>query len=106
MQSDKRSVRILAVEWADGRKFGRKLQQVLRKDMPHFESDGFEFAIAFALVLRAERTFLSVRTLARMRMVDDAFALVRAMVEKIINAEYIFLAGMDAAEDYIQFGAF
>jgi hypothetical protein len=28
------------------------------------------------------------------------------MVEKVINAEYILLVGMSAAEDYIQFAAF
>ena len=106
MKQDPQSIRVLGVELAAARKLARKLQKVLRKDMPKFESDGFEFAIGFALLLRAERTFLSIRTLARMRMVDDAFALVRVMVEKVINAEYILLVGMSAAEDYIQFAAF
>jgi hypothetical protein len=36
-------------------------------------------------------------------MVDDAMALVRVMVEKVINAQYIFLAGTDTALDYIYY---
>lgn len=84
-----RDLQMLEVELAGARKLGRKLQQILWKDMPKFEATGFEFVIAYLLFLRAERTFLSLRTLARLRMVDDAFALVRVMVEKVINAEYI-----------------
>ncbi len=68
--------------------------------MPHFVSIGFEFAIAYVLLLRAERTHASIRTLARLRFGDDAFALVRVMVEKTINAEYILLKGTDVALDY------
>lgn len=96
----------LDVELAASRKLGRKLQQLLWKEMPHFESNGFEFAIAYVLLLRAERTHASIRTLARLRFVDDAFALVRVMVEKTINAEYILLKGADVALDYIQFHAY
>src|SRR5579863_1149031 len=101
-----RDLRMLAIELAAGRKLDRKLQQLLWQDMAHFEADGFEFAISFVLFLRAERTFSSIRTLARLRNVDDAFALVRVMVEKIINAEYILLKGTDTALDYIQYHAF
>jgi hypothetical protein len=97
---------VLKVELAAGRKLGRKLQQLLWKDMAHFEPPGLEFVIAYVLFLRAERTFSSIRTLARLRMVDDALALVRVMVEKVINAEYILLTGTDTALDYMQYQAF
>ena len=53
-----------------------------------------------------ERTFAAARSLARNLMADDAFALVRVMVEKIINAEFILLSGTDMALDYIQYNAF
>jgi hypothetical protein len=33
-------------------------------------------------------------------------AMVRVMVEKVINAEYIFLTGTDSALDYVRYGAF
>lgn len=101
-----RDAKVLKVELTAARKLGRKLQQLLWKDMPHFEHSGFEFAIAYVLFLRAERTFSSIRTLARLRMVDDALALVRVMAEKVINAEYILLQGTDTALDYIQYHAF
>lgn len=101
-----RNLRTLEVQLAASRKLGRKLQQLLWRDMVHFEATGFEFPIAYILFLRAERTFASIRTLSRLRMVDDAFALVRVMVEKVINAEYILLAGTDAALDYMQYHAF
>jgi hypothetical protein len=74
--------------------------------MARFEATGFEFLIAYMLLLRAERTFASIRILSRQRMVDDAFAPVRVMVEKVINAEYILLAGTDTALDYIQYHSF
>jgi hypothetical protein len=32
--------------------------------------------------------------------VDDAFALVRVLVEKIINGEYLLLTGSEAALDF------
>lgn len=101
-----RDAKILKVELTAARKLGRKLQQLLWKDMPHFEHSGLEFTIAYVLFLRAERTFSSIRTLARLRMVDDALALVRVMSEKVINAEYILLQGTDTALDYIQYHAF
>jgi len=102
----KRDLRMLAVELAAARRIGRKLQQLLWRRMTHFEADGFEFAIAYALFVRAERTFSSIRTLARLSNVDDSFALVRVMVEKIVNAEYILLTGTETALDYVQFLAF
>lgn len=64
-----RDFRMLDVELCAARKLGRKLQQILWKDMTKFESTGFEFVIAYLLFLRAERTFSSLRTLARLRMV-------------------------------------
>jgi hypothetical protein len=91
---------------AAARVLGRKLQQLVWKDMKHLELTGFEFLIAYVLFLRAERTFSSIRTLARLGMVDDSFALVRVMIEKIINAEYILVAGADVALDYTQYHAF
>jgi Family of unknown function (DUF5677) len=100
------NLRMLKVDLVSARTISRKLQQLLWKDMVHFEGAGFEFAIAYVLFLRAERTFSSIRTLARLRFVDDAFALVRVMVEKVINAEYILLSGTDTALDYIQYHAF
>jgi hypothetical protein len=102
----RRDLRILEVELAAARKLGRKLQRLLWKDMARFDATGFEFVIAYLLFLRAERTFASIRILSRKRVVDDAFALVRVMVEKVINAEYILLAGTDTALDYIQYYAF
>jgi hypothetical protein len=101
-----RHFRMLKVELSAARKLARKLQQLLWNDMAHFEADWFEFAIAYVLLLRAERTYSSIRTLARTRMVDDAFALVRVMVEKVINAKYILLTGTEAALDYMQYHAF
>jgi hypothetical protein len=65
--------------------------------MIEFEPRSFESPVAHVLFLRAERTLPSIRTLARLRNVDEAFALVRVMVEKVLNAEYILLAGTDAA---------
>jgi hypothetical protein len=100
------NLRMLEVELAAARKLGRILQQVLWKDTGCFEGDGLEFVICQLLFLRAERTFAAIRTLARQRMVDDAFALVRVLVEKVINAEYILLTGTDAALDYMRYYAF
>jgi hypothetical protein len=99
------NVRGLTVELAAAQELGRKLQQLVWKDMKHFESTGFEFLIAYVLFLRAERTFSSIRTLARLGMVDDAFALVRVMIDKVINAEYILVAGTDTALDYMRYHA-
>ena len=101
-----RDLRMLEFELAAARKLGRKLQQLLWKDMASFEASGFEFVVSYMLFLRAERTFAAIRTLARQRMVDDAFALVRVMVEKVINAEYILLSGTDTALDYMRYQAF
>lgn len=103
-----RDLRMFQVELAAAHKLGRKLQQLLWKDMASLKKTGFgvEFPISYVLFLRAERTFASIRLLSRQRMVDDAFALVRVMVEKIINAEYILLTGTDTALDYMQYHAF
>jgi len=103
-----RNLRVLKVELAAASKVGRKLQQLLWKDLAHLEksSFGIEFPISYLLFLRAERTYASIRFLSRQLMVDDAFALVRVMVEKIINAEYILLSGTDTALDYMQYHAF
>jgi hypothetical protein len=46
MRQDQRA---LTVELAASREIGRKLQQLLWKKMPTFESNGFEFIIAFVL---------------------------------------------------------
>src|SRR5450631_4284986 len=106
ISQQQRERRMLAAEMAASRKIGRKIQQILWKKMPTFGTDGFEFIIAFVLFLRAERTFASIRTLTRISRVDDAMALVRVMVEKVINAEFIYLSGTDTALDYIQYLAF
>jgi hypothetical protein len=103
---------MLKVEQAAAQQLGRRLQQLLWKKMSpkkmadHPSAQGFEYVIAYVLFLRAERTFSSVRTLARLRMVDDAFSLVRTLVEKVINAEYILLSGTETALDYIQYHSF
>jgi hypothetical protein len=99
----KQTHRVFQVELATSRRLGLKLQQLLWKKMPNLTYGGFEFALAYVLFLRAERTFASIRTLAQARNVDDAMALVRVMVEKVINAEYILLAGSETAIDYIQY---
>jgi hypothetical protein len=101
-----RERRMLAAEMAASRRIGRKIQQLLWKKVPTFGADSLEFIIAFVLFLRAERTFASIRALARTNMVDDAMALVRVMVEKVINAEFIYLSGTGTALDYIQYLAF
>jgi hypothetical protein len=102
----KQGLRRVTAELRAARTISRKLQQLLWRDMRHFQLSGFEFSVAYVLFLRAERTFSSIRTLARLRMVDDAYALVRTMVEKIINAEYIIMSGTDTALDYVQYGSF
>jgi hypothetical protein len=101
-----RERRMLAAEMAASRRLGRKIQQLLWKKVPTFDSPSFEFTIALILFLRAERTFASIRSLARTNMVDDAMALVRVMVEKVINAKFIYFSGTDTALDYVQYLAF
>jgi hypothetical protein len=39
-------------------------------------------------------------------MVDDAFALVRVLVERVINGEFLLLAGTEPALDFMQYHAF
>jgi len=101
-----RSLRILDAELDASRKLGRKLQRLLWRDMANITPTGIEFAVSYVLFLRAERTFSSIRTLARMRMVDDAFALVRVLVEKIINGEFLLFADSDLTLDFMQYHAF
>jgi len=98
--------RLLSVELAASRKLGRKLQRLLWHDMTSVAPPGIEFAISYVLFLRAERTFSSIRTLARMQLVDDAFALVRVLVERVINGEFLILAGTEPALDFMQYHAF
>jgi hypothetical protein len=108
MGSNTNRERLLNVELAASRRLGRKLQRLLwnnlKSDDP--EKPGVEFLVSYLLFLSAERTLSSIRTLARARMVDDAFALVRVLVEKVINGEYIFLIGAEPALDFIRFHAF
>jgi len=87
----------------DSVELGRALQRLLWSRSIKTGSFGFEFAVSYVLFLRAERSLASVRTLVRSGLTDDAMALVRVMVEKIITAEYILLVGMEAALDYIQY---
>jgi hypothetical protein len=42
----------------------------------------------------------------RLGLFDDAMALVRVMVEKVITAEYILLMGEEPASDFVQYHAF
>ena len=100
-----RTLRVLDVELEASRKLGRKLQQILWKQMPHFEPASFKATISFLLFLRAERTFTSIRTLAGLRLVDDSLALVGVMVEKVINGQYILLSDTEVAFDFLQFHA-
>src|ERR1035441_4757826 len=99
-------LRKLAVESDASRRLGRKLQRLLWHDMPMVKHTGVEFAISYLLFLRAERTFSSIRTLSRLQLVDDAFALVRVLVEKVINGEYLLLAGTEPALDFIRYYTF
>jgi hypothetical protein len=87
----------------DSVELGRALQRLLWSRPIKHGSFGFEFAVSYVLFLRAERSLASVRTLVRSELTDDAMALVRVMVEKIITAEYILLVGMEAALDYVQY---
>jgi hypothetical protein len=101
-----RDYKRLKTELELSRELGRKLQRLVWKDFSKIEPFSFELSITYLLFLRAERTFASIRLLAKLGHVDDAFALVRVFVEKVINAEYIFFAGTEAALDYLQFGSF
>ncbi len=94
---------LLAFKLAKAKSVGRKLQQILWYGDLNLKADSLGFSLAYALFLRAERTFASIQTLARLRLVDDAYALVRTMAEKIINAKFILLKGDDAALDYIEY---
>jgi hypothetical protein len=85
---------------------GRALQRLLWSKSIEHGSFGFEFAVSYVLFLRVERSLASIRSLVRLGLTDDAMALVRVMVEKIITAEYILLVGMEPAMDFIQFLAF
>ena len=96
----------LSAQLGLGVKIARKLRNLLWNRADEFEIRTFEGVVMYALFLHAERTFLSIRTLARKGTVNDAMALVRVMVEKVINAEYIYLAGTDTAIDYVEFDAF
>jgi hypothetical protein len=90
----------------DSLELGRALQRLLwLKSLDH-GSFGFEFAISYVLFLRAERSLAAIRALVRHGLTDDAMALVRVMVEKIITAEYILLVGMEPAMDFIMFQVF
>ena len=101
-----RHKRLLEVEFKASRTLARELRLLTRRDMLKVEPFTLEFAIAYLLFLRTEQTCASVRTLARLGFVDDAFALVRVMVERVVNAEFIYFSGTATALDYLQFGAF
>ena len=93
-------------EMDDCLELGRAIQRILWSKSFDAGSFGFEFAVFYILFLRAERSLASIRVLVRLGLVDDAMALVRVMVEKVITAEYILLMGMEPALDFIQFHAF
>lgn len=59
--------------------------------------------VAFGLILKAEETSKAIRTLVARKFAEDGLALIRVLVEKILNAAYILLHGPQAATDYIQF---
>jgi hypothetical protein len=52
------------------------------------------------------KTSASIRMLAAVVRVGDAFARVRVLVEKSITAEHVYLSGTDTALAFLQFGAF
>ncbi len=85
---------------------GRALQRLLWSKTIDHGSFGFEFAVSYVLFLRAERSLASIRSLVSLDLSDDAMALIRVMVEKIITAEYILLVGMEPALDFVRFQAF
>ena len=84
---------------------GRALQRVFRSES-FSNVSGFEFVAFYILFLRAERSLASIRVLVRNRLVDDAMALVRVMVDKAITAEYILLTGAESASDFLDFHDF
>jgi hypothetical protein len=90
----------------DSVELGRGMQRLLWSKSLDHGTFGFEFAVSYVLFLRAERSLASIRVLVRHGLNDDAMALVRVMVEKIITAEYILLVGMEPTMDFIQFQAF
>jgi len=90
----------------DSVELGRGIQRILWSKSLDSHGFGFEFAVSYVLFLRAERSLAAIRLLVREGLTDDAMALVRVMVEKVINAEYILLGGAEPAMDFIQFGAF
>ena len=72
----------------DSVELGRGMQRLLWSKSLDHGTFGFEFAVSYVLFLRAERSLASIRVLVRHGLNDDAMALVRVMVEKIITAEY------------------
>lgn len=95
--------KIYKAEMHSSIELGRALQRLLWKRPLEHGWFRFEFAVAYVLFLRAERSLASIRSLVRLGLPDDAMALVRVMVERIINAEYILVMGMEAAADYLGF---
>ena len=97
----------LRIQMVASQDMSRRLRRLLHRAMrEHTGDEGFEFVLALGLFFRALRTLGSVRTLVRRNQPDDAFALVRGLLEKIINGAYILMIGWDAAADFMHYNAF
>jgi hypothetical protein len=89
-----------------GLKLSRALQRVLWSGSLAKGQVGVEFLVFYVLFLKGERSLASIRTLVNHGLFDDAMALVRVMVEKVITAEYILLMGSEPAMDFVRFYGF
>ena len=96
-------LRLLKVEIAAARRLARKLKNILSGPGLASNPASIEYLVALMLFVSASRTLTSILALARLQKADDAFALARVMTEKVINAEYILLLGVEAANDYVAF---
>lgn len=59
--------------------------------------------VFFGLADKARLTFEAIQVLCERSLIDDAFVLVRAMIEAVINGAYIAHMGDQAANDYADF---
>jgi len=59
--------------------------------------------IFFGLAHKSLHTFEAIRILCEHSLVDDAFALVRTLIEGIINATFVFFMNDATAKDYADF---
>jgi Family of unknown function (DUF5677) len=93
----------IRIQMTTSQAISRRLRRFLHREVREYTRDhGFELALALGLFFRAEATLVSIRTLVRQNQVDDAFSLVRGLVEKIINGAYILMVGWDAAADFME----